>query len=240
MNELISTEDNRFYLSSSNFEHYYRIANMMSKSSMVPKHYIDKPQDILLAMEYGRSLHLGPLQAVQNIAVINSKPCLYGDAILAVCSGHPDFEDISEEPIIDDKGNIVGYVCTVKRKGRSAVIQSFTKTQANLAGLWDKQGPWKAYPERMLQMRARSFALRDSFADALGGVRVVEEVRDYHEIKDITPKKENISKAKEELKELLERNKEDKITMNSDLDPVLNMMKCDPETGEELPEEFQS
>jgi len=183
----LTTGNKNSMLAPNNFEHYFRIANMMSKSDMVPKSYKDKPQDVLIAMEMGASLGLGPLQAIQNIAVINGKPCLYGDGMLAVCSGRPDFENISEDPIVDDKGKTIGFRCTVSRRGRSPISQSFTIEQAIAAGLWGKVGPWKQYPERMLQMRARGFALRDSFADALGGVRMAEEVQDY-EIKDITPK----------------------------------------------------
>lgn len=205
-NDLSVKEDSNSLLSQNNFEHYYRIANMMSKSEMVPKGYKDKPQDILLAMEYGRSLNLGPLQAVQNIAVINGKPSIYGDGILAVCSGHPEFENIEEQPIIE-AGKTIGYKCTVKRKGRSDVTQSFTIEQATAAGLWGRQGPWKQYPDRMLQMRARSFALRDSFADALGGVRVAEEVQDY-EIKDVTPQSNKSEDAKAKLSDVISKNKE--------------------------------
>lgn len=45
--------------------------------------------------------------------------------------------------------------------------------------LWGKSGPWQQYPKRMLQMRARGFALRDKFADVLGGLISAEEARDY-------------------------------------------------------------
>lgn len=171
-----------------NFEHYFRIANMMSKSDMVPKGYKDKPQDVLIAMEMGVSLGLGPLQAIQNIAVINGKPCLYGDGMLSVCSGRPDFENIKEEPLTDEAGKIVGYRCTVMRRNREPVTQVFTEADAKKANLFGKPGPWTSYPSRMMQMRARGFALRDSFADALGGVRMAEEVQDYEE-RDITPNK---------------------------------------------------
>ena len=193
MNELKVTEIDKSLLAKENFEHSYRIAKMMSESAMVPKPYVGKAQDILLAMEFGRSLGLGILQAVQNIAVINSKPCLYGDGLLAVCSGHPDFEDIIETNALDSSGAIVACKCVVKRKGRSAVEIVFTMDDAKKANLWGKSGPWSQYPSRMMKMRARGFALRDSFSDALMGVSFAEEVQDYQEI-DVTPKKSKKTK----------------------------------------------
>lgn len=200
----MTINDGDSYFSVSNFEHYFRISKMISSSELVPKSYKDRAHDVLIAMELGRSLGLAPLQAVQNIAVINGKPALYGDAVLAVCSGHPDFENIEEQPIHGNQNEVVGYSCTVKRKGRSPVTQVFTIENAKAAGLWGKMGPWKSYPERMLQMRARGFALRDSFADALGGVKIAEEIQDYpREIKDITPRN-NIDS---DLRALIDKNK---------------------------------
>jgi hypothetical protein len=227
MTNEVATLDQNSFLSKDNFEHYYRMANMMAKSDMVPKGFKDKPQDVLIAMEMGRALHLSPLSAIQNIAVINGRPSLWGDAVLSVCSGHPDFENIQEEPILDGSGKVTGYTCTVKRRNRSPVSQSFTIQMATEAGLWGKQGPWKAYPARMLQMRARAFALRDSFADALGGVRVIEEVQDYREDpRDITPS--NKSKALEGLKQAMENNK--------GTTPIQKPVEIDPETGEIIPD----
>jgi hypothetical protein len=51
---------------------------------------------------------------------------------------------------------------------------------AKRAGLWTKAGPWQTYPRRMLQMRARSFALRDAFPDVLKGLISVKEALDNH------------------------------------------------------------
>lgn len=203
-NELM-TSNSESLLSPSNFEHAYRIAKMMSTTQLIPKAFQDKPADILVAFEFGRTLGLGQLQAIQNIAVINGKPSLYGDAVLAVCSGHRDFENIEEKQILDTEKNVIGYSCSVKRKGRAPVVQTFTIADAKLASLWGKQGPWRQYPNRMLQMRARGFALRDCFADALGGMQMAEEVHDYSTIKDVTPK----SELKDELKDLVNKNKKD-------------------------------
>lgn len=187
MNDLI-VKENDSLLSEQKFDHAFRMAKMIATTQLIPKAYQNKPADILVAFEFGRSLGLGQLQAVQNIAVINGKPCLWGDAVLAVCQGHSEFEYIKENPVKDKAGNITGYECCVKRKTfPEETKRTFTRDDAKKAGLLGKQGPWTSYPERMLQMRARGFALRDTFADALGGIKVAEEVRDFEE-KDVTPK----------------------------------------------------
>lgn len=224
----ITKKTNTSLIAPENFEHYYRIANMMSKSDMVPKGYKDKPQDVLIAMEMGVSLGLGPLQAIQNIAVINGKPCLYGDGMLSVCSGRPDFENIIEEPLTNEAGKTIGFKCTVIRRNRAPVTQTFTEDDAKKAGLLGKSGPWSNYPTRMLQMRARGFALRDSFADALGGVRIAEEVQDYEE-RDITPFKSNV-----DIVSLLSNKQKPQIELSSKVEVI------DKNTGEILTEKEQA
>ena len=158
--------------------YYMGLAEKLARSSMVPKAYIGKPMDLFVAMAMGFSLGLSLEQSIQDIAVINSKPCLYGDGLLAVCMSHPDFLDIIEKPIyVGDK--VTGYTCTIKRRDREDTVQTFTIADAKRANLLGKSGPWSQYEDRMLKMRARGFALRDSFADALRGVKSREEVEDY-------------------------------------------------------------
>lgn len=146
---------------------------------------------MLVAFQMGAELGLRPLQALQNIAVINGRPCLWGDAMLALVTGHPEFVDIHEE-IGDDRAT-----CTVKRRNRTAVTRSFTMADAKKAGLADKAGPWQQYPRRMLQMRARGFALRDAFPDALRGIVSAEEARDMPPELDITERAEVIQRPAE-------------------------------------------
>jgi hypothetical protein len=112
------------------------------------------------------------MQSLQSISVINGRPSLWGDAALALCQAHQDFEDIIETG--DDQKSAR---CIVKRRGRTPVDRSFTVADAARAGLLNK-GPWTQYRNRMLQMRARGFALRDSFADVLKGISIAEEAMD--------------------------------------------------------------
>lgn len=164
-------------------------SGMLAKSAMVPKAYQGKPEDVLVAVQWGFELGLAPLQALQNIACINGKPSVYGDAAMALVQNSPVCEDIKEYFENEGTSNPVA-VCVAKRKNRSEVVCKYSVEDAKRAGLWNKSGPWTQYPKRMLQMRARGFALRDAFPDVLKGLITVEEAQDYPETeeKDITPK----------------------------------------------------
>lgn len=161
-------------------EHFRKIAEYLSKSSLVPKQYIGKPADIFVAMAMGYQLGLPIEQAIQDIAVINGKPCLYGDGMLALVLNHPECIDVIEEPIYTGE-TLSGFKCTVKRKNRADKTRCYTLEDAKKAKLLGKPGVWTDHTARMLQMRARAFALRDTFADALKGLKCVEEVQDYIE-----------------------------------------------------------
>ena len=155
-----------------------QFSEMLASSSMVPRAYQGKPQDVLVCVQWGYEMGLAPMQALQNIAVINGKPSVYGDAAMALVQASPVCEDVEE--YFEDEGtpNPVA-VCVAKRKGRKPVTARFSVEDAKRAGLWVKQGPWSAYPKRMMQMRARGFALRDAFPDVLKGMITAEEAQDY-------------------------------------------------------------
>jgi hypothetical protein len=165
------------------YEHYQKVAETLSKSGVIPKSYAGKPEDIFVAMAMGYQLGFPVEQSLQDIAVINGRPCLWGDGLLSLCLNHPDCQGIDEQQIYQgDK--VVGFSCTVKRKGHKDHTQEFTYQHAQQAGLLNKKGVWENYPVRMLQMRARSLALRDKFADALRGLRIAEVEQDDAQIID--------------------------------------------------------
>jgi hypothetical protein len=148
-------------------------AKMIAHSGMVPKQYDGNVGAVLVAVQMGAEIGLPPLAAIQNIAVINGRPSLWGDAVLAVITSQPDCIDVQETA-----GD--GFAkCVVRRRGRTPVECTFTVADAKTAGLWGKAGPWTQYPKRMLQMRARGFACRDAYPDRLRGIKIAEEVRDY-------------------------------------------------------------
>lgn len=162
----------QFDLSPQTFEQALTFADYLADSDLVPKDFKGKPANCLIAMQWGAELGLKPLQALQNLAIINGRPALWGDAVIALVRSSPLCEYITES---DDGGTAV---CRVKRRGESEEVRTFSMDDAKVAGLLGKAGPWTQYPKRMRQMRARAFALRDVFADVLRGMPIAEEIMD--------------------------------------------------------------
>ena len=163
------------FMGINSIEEAKRCAEIIAASSFCPLAFKSKPNDVVVALQYGQELGLKTMQSLQNIAVINGRPCVWGDAMVAICRQSPDFEYMKEEYLND----VNGYICRIKRKNEPEFTYTFTQEDAIKAGLWDKTGPWRQYPKRMLQMRARGFCLRDAYADLLRGVISAEEARDY-------------------------------------------------------------
>jgi hypothetical protein len=165
----------------------WRFATMVVRSGLAPKG-MEKPEAVCVAIQMGMEVGLSPMASLQNIAVINGRPCIWGDAQLGVVRSTGELIDFAEwyevagKPV--DKtpqtfSDDVTAVCRVHRKGYKApTIGSFSVADAKRAGLWNKQGPWTQYPARMLKLRPRSFALRDQFGDSLRGFKSVEDYQD--------------------------------------------------------------
>ena len=154
------------------FEQALKFSEYLADSDMVPKDFKGRPGNCLIAMQWGAELGLKPLQAMQNLAIINGRPSLWGDAVIALVRASPLCEFVLES----DDGNTA--TCRVKRRGEPEQSRTFSMDDAKTAGLQGKAGPWTQYPKRMRQMRARAFALRDEFPDVLRGLPVAEEIMD--------------------------------------------------------------
>src|SRR6185503_4726297 len=112
-------------------------------------------------------LGLNPMASLQNIAVINGKPSVYGDCQLAVVRASGLFDEKAFEERIEGTGDNMKAICKVRRLPNGNVATNeFSIADARRAGLADKT-IWKQYPQRMLKFRARSWVLRDNFGDIL-------------------------------------------------------------------------
>lgn len=163
-------------LEPSNLAEAMKMSDLLASSTMVPNDFRGKPANVLVAITWGKEIGLGAMQALQGIAVINGRPSLWGDAALALVRGHPACASVREGT--EGEGDARHGWCEVMRRGEQPQRRTFSVADAKRAGLWGKSGPWQQYPDRMLQLRARGFAIRDVFPDALRGVILAEEAQD--------------------------------------------------------------
>jgi hypothetical protein len=178
MSTEISTQRAATGLALQSFDDAFRFAKMVAASDFAPKDFKGKPESCLLAIQHGSEVGLSPMQSLQSIAVINGRPTIWGDAALALVQSSPVCEYVKE--YVEGQGDNLTAVCEAKRRGYPApTVSRFSMADAKRAGLAGKSGPWSQYPERMLQLRARGFALRNAFADALRGLITAEEAQDY-------------------------------------------------------------
>lgn len=175
-----------------NMDEMARFATMVVKSGMAPKG-LESPEKVAIAVMKGLEVGFTPFQSLADIAVINGRPTIWGDGLIALVrrDGHQVHEWLEGE------GDAMVASCTLKRSDTGEEItRSFSVADAKKASLWGKQGPWQAYPKRMLQMRARGWAVRDGAADSMKGLRVAEEERDHRPIRDVTPESDTVKRLK--------------------------------------------
>ena len=151
------------------------LAKAVVASRMAPRG-METPEACLIAILHGLEVGLTPLSALQRIAVIDGRPTIWGDGAMALVRASGLCRSIREWIEGDTAQD---WMAAARCFARARAIPStcrFGVEDARRAGLWGKPGPWSLYPRRMLQMRARAFALRDVFADVLGGLYLREEI----------------------------------------------------------------
>lgn len=169
-----------------NFEGLVRWARYIYASGLAPKQF-DSLEKVIVAVVAGRAVGLDGFQSVQNMAIINGRPTIYGDAPLGIARQHPDWRESGFKEWLEGDGDKLKAVCETLRNGATEPKRyEFSVEDAKRAKLWGKDGPWTFYPKRMLMFRARAFCLRDNFGDALKGIGIKEEVDDVRDL-DVVP-----------------------------------------------------
>lgn len=133
----------------------------------VPAAYYNKPDNVLAAWLYGRALGFDLTTSMRMIHVVDGKPTLSAEAMLALVrrAGHSVSGEMSAERAkINGRRTDTGDAMTVE----------FTWADAERAGLTRKDN-WKTYPAAMLWARAVSQLCRVLFPDVLLGMAYVPE-----------------------------------------------------------------
>lgn len=206
------------------FSELTRFASLVHQSRLAPKGFdtVEKVAiGLLTNMELGRPIITG----LQDLAIINGRCGIYGDASLAMVTASGKMDEgypISTEtgtPYTDDWT----FTFTVKRIGRPEEVGVWAWIDAKRAGFDDpktKDGrkdiwsPWTRFTRRMMQWKARNFVMRDNFGDILKGMKTVEDLHDLDPVPmtkqpdgsfSTTPETETASDLADKIKEKAEK-----------------------------------
>jgi hypothetical protein len=148
-------------------------AKLVTASGMAPKG-MNEP-GIVLAVQMGAELGITPAQAIQNIAVINGRPSIFGDLGLALFRRDAKYKTFEEDA--PDVALKQGFGrCKIVMQDGTEIERRFSIEEAKAAKLWGKTGPWSDYPGRMLMFRARWWAMRDADGGVFKGCSAREEL----------------------------------------------------------------
>lgn len=130
---------------------------------------VKTPEQAMAIILTGRELGIGPMAALNNINIIQGKPSVSPQLMLAMINSTREAEDIAIET------SDAGAVCTIKRRGRTAYTAKFGPKEAKAMGL-DGKDNYKKQAATMYQWRAVAAAARATFPDVILGMYTPDEL----------------------------------------------------------------
>lgn len=143
-------------------------AAVLVKTGFLPV-AIKTPEQAVAIIMTGRELGIPTMAALRSIDVIQGKPSVSPQLMLALIKRSGQLEDMKLETGAD------GATCTMKRKGNSAYTVTFGPKEAKALGL-DGKDNYKKQAPTMYQWRAVAAAARAVFPDVILGLYTPDEM----------------------------------------------------------------
>ena len=161
------------------FNQILRAADMLSKTSIIPQSYQNKPQDCFVAIEMANRMGVSPMVVMQNMYVVKGKPSWAGQACTMLINSCGKFKDV-KHIYTGEKGkpNRGCYVTATRISDGSQVDGVEVTMQMAQSEGWTSNSKWRNMPELMLAYRASAFFARVYCPEAMMGVQTAEEVDD--------------------------------------------------------------
>jgi len=147
----------------------YRIAKGLFDSALFPQ--CKNRFGAFAITQYGHELGLGPMVALQSMAIIQGKITISGQGMLALYirkgGKYQILESNEERAVIKFERNSTVYTST------------FTMAEAKKIGLVKPNSAWVNYPQDMLFWRAVTRGIRKVAPDAAVGLYIPDEINNH-------------------------------------------------------------
>lgn len=146
----------------------FRLATMAARANL---YGVKTAEEAFIRMATGMEVGLSPWQSLRSVYVIENRPSMSADLIVALCLRATDVCEYFR--CVESTDKIATYV--TKRVGQPEVRMSWTIEQAEKAGLLTKSN-WKNYSSSMLRARCSSALARTVYPDLILGLYTPDEI----------------------------------------------------------------
>lgn len=177
-----------------------RAANILSKSTLVPKEYQGNVANCIIALNMANRMGADPLMVMQNLYIVHGRPGWSSQFLISTFNTSGKFSALRYEWVgergTDDWGCRAWAI--EKTTGQKLVGATVTIGLAKKEGWYNKNGSkWQTMPEQMLMYRTASWFIRAYAPELAMGMHTVEELGD---IVDLEPEDYEV-KVEQEIKE---------------------------------------
>lgn len=163
------------------FEKLMEMSSMLSKSTIVPLSYQNRPENCFIALDMASRMGISAMVVMQNLFVIQGKPSFSGQAIASMIRANPQFKNVELNYVGEEGKDTWGAYVTATKTTTGKSIKGATVTLgiAKKEGWFQKTGSkWQTMPEIMLAYRAYAWFGRVYCPEILMGMQSTEEIYD--------------------------------------------------------------
>jgi len=159
------------------FRNALEMAQVLSRSQLIPQHFRGKPEDVLAGIMLARKMGEDVFTILQNVHFVSGKPGWAAPFLIARANASGVFEG---ELAFDTSGQGADLAVTcsaVLKKSGKPVSVTVSLAMARADG-WTKNAKYSSLPEQMLCYRSATFLIRRYAPGILLGYRPADELED--------------------------------------------------------------
>ncbi len=158
-----------------------RKAEALASSSIIPKDFLNKPANVLIAMDMAERTGMPVLAVMQNLHVVNGMPAFGAKFLIAQVNTSSRFSPLRwafQGSEGSDEWGARAYA-TEYDTGEVLTGTLVTIKMAKAEGWYQKSGSkWQTMPEQMLQYRSATFWSRTYAPNLALGISTTDELED--------------------------------------------------------------
>jgi hypothetical protein len=160
-------------------------AEFLSKSTIIPTAFQNKPANCFIAVELARRLNVPAMMVMQGLYVVNGRPAWEGKALAAISNASGRFSPIRHKMTGTKGKDDYGCIAYFKELSTGQEIEGPEVTMGMAKGLgWTKNPHWVHGYEYMLRYRAESLLVKTVAPEMMCGLQTRQELE---EMQNVTP-----------------------------------------------------